>query len=318
MAGPQDNFSIQSPSQGPVRDHPLVDNREGAVLASPSRAILPSHRVGQSISFDIGAAGLPNSRTTLDSNFSFTPSTRHTSAPSYFYSWDPGRTTGGSTSGRAESQNAGKWLNARQFAWAAVCMLYTLGVYRLFSAKFKFKERSELSSGIIADSSYAQWVKTVRRMCGIWRLARVGCGLLLPLSIALLQIDGVIDTVFTRTCTITTAICAACGLLSSGIYLFLKSEFKSQRTRIKWVEASNRSTALESIEFWTLLSLPLASFLWAILSCALTVVCIAWTKQNSVVIESDVSFIASAVFITVLAVITLIHLYKAAQLLEWI
>ncbi|PPR04161.1 hypothetical protein CVT26_003807 [Gymnopilus dilepis] len=261
---------------------------------------------------------VPTPRTTFDSDFSLTPTLRRDSASidlSYSHPQPTPRVHPFDQGGTNRVKSKAGFTSC---IWAVLCLLYTLGTYRFFSAKFRFRERSQSSSAAIFDSTYAQWIKTLRRMCSLWRLARVGCGLLLPLSIALLQLSDVSQTVFVRTCTITTAIFAAAGLLSSGSYLFLRSELKNQGMRIKWVEASRHSATAESIEFWTFLALPLTSLFWAISSCALTIVSLAWTKQNGIFVESDNAYIGGGIFISALTAITLVHLYKAAKLLEWL
>ncbi|KAF4615666.1 hypothetical protein D9613_012518 [Agrocybe pediades] len=123
-----------------------------------------------------------------------------------------------------------------------LCTLYTFGICHLYFEKFRMKpeERNSISirtsSVVGVDPTHAQWLKVVRRMCGIWRLARVGCGLLLPLSVALLQIEGVVTTVFAKTCAISTAIFAGTGVLSSAMYLFCRKQLSGGENREKWKE----------------------------------------------------------------------------------
>ncbi|PPQ82817.1 hypothetical protein CVT25_009195 [Psilocybe cyanescens] len=169
------------------------------------------------------------------------------------------------------------------------------------------------------DSNYAQWAKVLRRMVAIWRLARLGCAVLLPLSITLLQIDGVVNTVLSRTCTISTAVFAAAGLISSGVYLFLRNELINNKNKTRWIQASQVETSysIQSIEFWTYLALPVASMIWGILTCVITVVCIAWTHHSDDMEEPESAFISSAVFITSLILITLVYVYKAAGMAIW-
>lgn len=48
------------------------------------------------------------------------------------------------------------------------------------------------------------------------------------------------------------------------------------------------------------------------MSCAISVVCIAWTKHSDSIVEQRTSFIAGAVFITFLSVISIMYICKAA------
>lgn len=69
-----------------------------------------------------------------------------------------------------------------RYCFSALCMIYTLGIYRILYTKFCFKEGGggfRQSTGYF-DSDHAQWVKVVRKMVAIWRLARLGCAVLLP------------------------------------------------------------------------------------------------------------------------------------------
>ncbi|KDR69208.1 hypothetical protein GALMADRAFT_145609 [Galerina marginata CBS 339.88] len=308
MAGPQQELSVAifgSPGRH-AQNHILESDSEGKILTSPSAAVLPPQRqrrverdIPQSFDSSFGGRLLP--RTTLDSDLTL---------PSEILYSEPREPQPAITHSRA--------VVIYHYIWGMLCMIYSAGMYRVYYARFRLKDREGGSRlEVIYDSNYAQWAKTVRRMCGIWRLVRVGCGLLLPVSIALLQINGVIDSVFARTCTIVTAIFSGAGLLTSGVYLFHRQELKDEITRRKWAHASRHPSEMESIEFWTCLALPVISLIWSILFCAVTVVCIAWTKPNSIVHEKQSTYIASAVFVTALSLTTLVHLYKAAGLVVW-
>ncbi|KAF9552401.1 hypothetical protein CPC08DRAFT_822877 [Agrocybe pediades] len=212
---------------------------------------------------------------------------------------------------------------AWQYFIGILCTLYTIGICHLYFEKFRMRpERSSMSarrsSVAGVDPTHAQWLTVVRRMCGIWRLARVGCGLLLPLSVALLQIDGVVTTVFAKTCVISTAIFAGAGILSSAMYLFCRRQLSSGKNREKWKEASAEPTGLKTAVFWTCLALPVTTLLWAVLSCVVSIVCIAWTRHSDIVQEQRTSFVASAVFLTFLTVISVFYVGKAAQFVLWL
>lgn len=106
---------------------------------------------------------------------------------------------------------------------------------------------------------------------------------LFSLSVALLQIDGVVTTVLAKTCTISTAIFAGTGLLSSATYLFCRRQLSNRQNREKWKKVRNRMISnfrkllcvfnmqlqasegpngLTTAVFWTCLALPLTTLIW--------------------------------------------------------
>ncbi|KAF9552405.1 hypothetical protein CPC08DRAFT_790222 [Agrocybe pediades] len=191
-----------------------------------------------------------------------------------------------------------------QYFIGILCTLYTFGICHLYFDKFRMKAKgnsisSRTSSIVGVDPTHEQWLKVVRKMCGIWRLARVGCGLLLPLSIALLQIEGVVTTVFAKTCAISTAIFAGTGVLSSAMFLFCRKQLSGGENREKWKEASKGPTGLRTAVFWTCLALPLTTLL--------CIVCIVWIRHSDAAQGQRTSFIASAVFVTFLSVISVLY-----------
>ncbi|KAF9567666.1 hypothetical protein CPC08DRAFT_719311 [Agrocybe pediades] len=112
-------------------------------------------------------------------------------------------------------------------------------------------------------------------MSRIWRLVSILCGILLPLSIAFLQVNGVAENIVTRTLTLSAAVFASSGLLTSGLYVCNKARFQSKKLGKKWKQASENHRSSESVEFWALLALPLSSLIWSAICCICTVLAVA-------------------------------------------
>ncbi|PPQ88913.1 hypothetical protein CVT25_009148 [Psilocybe cyanescens] len=107
-----------------------------------------------------------------------------------------------------------------------------------------------------------KWNKTVRMMVTVWKLAWVCNAMILPLSIAVLQINSIITTTFGRTSALMSIAFSCAGLLSSGVYVSGKLDLKHKKMESKWREASREPKSAQSIEFWASISLPVSSLIW--------------------------------------------------------
>ncbi|KAF8972105.1 hypothetical protein BDZ97DRAFT_1011644 [Flammula alnicola] len=232
-------------------------------------------------------------------------------------------------------------------------MALTLGLTRFYYTTWRLVQSQSTTENTSPDGPasslginvadvflvHAKWYRLVRKLMKVWKLVRLGCALLLPLSIAFLQLDSVINNVLGRTTAISAFIFSSTGLALSCLYMATKSTFSDRRFRNKWVEActfpnkymfdvtmvlqASRSglETMEAVEFWALLALPLSSLVWSVLFCVSTILIVVWTEQNGrgILTNGDynvgqAAFVSSATFLTTLTLTIIAQIYRAVKM----
>ncbi|KDR71057.1 hypothetical protein GALMADRAFT_214076 [Galerina marginata CBS 339.88] len=200
----------------------------------------------------------------------------------------------------------------------------SLGLHRVYYTQWRLSERYGSLKGLPLNAARIfaiqfRWDSIVCRMVTVWKAIWIGCTLLLPLSVAFLQVEGVLERALTRTATLSSVVFSIAGIVSSGIYLSGKVKFTSKRIRNKWKEASSYPASAGSIEFWACLALPVSSMIWSALYSMSTLLMISWTKGAATSVkalesQSEIGFLASALFITAQILVAAAQICRALKL----
>ncbi|KDR78770.1 hypothetical protein GALMADRAFT_1268350 [Galerina marginata CBS 339.88] len=211
--------------------------------------------------------------------------------------------------------------------------LYTLGLCLLFKRHMAFRCQAFSRRMCAMDpcdrnldvdvggfiSGQHQWTRNLSQITKTWMITRKGSVLLLPLSLAFFQVNGVSDSVFARTTALSACICSITGLVSSNWYLASESSFSARRIRQLWITASYSPGAMESVDFWVFVSFPLSAITWSFCFCIATIFFITWTRSADVLDVSSrtgLSFTTTAGFITVLTASHIVQMYRATKFLR--
>ncbi|KAF8966028.1 hypothetical protein BDZ97DRAFT_1917736 [Flammula alnicola] len=217
-----------------------------------------------------------------------------------------------------------------------VWMALTLGLARFYYTTWRLVQSQSTTENTSPDSPasslginvanvflvHAKWHRLVRKLMKVWKLVRLGCALLLPLSIAFLQLDSVFNNVLGRTTAISAFIFSSTGLALSCLFIASKTTFNDRNFRNKWVEVSRSGLeTMEAVEFWALLALPLSSLVWSVLFCVSTILIVVWTEQNGrgILTNGDynvgqAAFVSSATFLTTLTLTIIAQIYRAMKM----
>ncbi|KDR78753.1 hypothetical protein GALMADRAFT_224006 [Galerina marginata CBS 339.88] len=162
-------------------------------------------------------------------------------------------------------------------------------------------------------TGYNQWNRNVPQIIRTWKMARRASAMFLPLSIALFQVGGISNNIYTRTTALSACLTASAGLFASHGYLLLTSNLGSRRVKNRWIEASQSLQPRESVDFWVFLALPVGCVAWSIFFCNATICMTMWTKPGDsppINAPIDPSVITSAVFLSMLTAVQAIQLSR--------
>ncbi|KAF9478444.1 hypothetical protein BDN70DRAFT_942894 [Pholiota conissans] len=169
--------------------------------------------------------------------------------------------------------------------------------------------------------STAQWGRALRNIQKEWKVSRLGCALIAPVSIALLQIDSVFYDVLARTAAITAFIFSMAGLILSANLMLIVDQFRGRRCRNAWIKASESFDDPTSVEFWSLLGFPLALLMWSMIPCIAVVFVLAWNLQDGDQLSDGnekkdlkVLNIISGVFLMVLSFTVAAYMYLCKRI----
>ncbi|KDR67814.1 hypothetical protein GALMADRAFT_1063167 [Galerina marginata CBS 339.88] len=111
-------------------------------------------------------------------------------------------------------------------------------------------------------AGYQQWPKTLGRIEREWRAVCAACVVILPLSIAFIQLDGVMDNIPARTMGLAALIFSSSGLITGGVYLIARINLEDVKFRDRWVEASRSLKITGSTKFWACIVSPVVFLVW--------------------------------------------------------
>ncbi|KDR78776.1 hypothetical protein GALMADRAFT_137782 [Galerina marginata CBS 339.88] len=161
---------------------------------------------------------------------------------------------------------------------------------------------------------YNQWNENLLHMKRLWTIMRKICVLLIPLSLAFFQVNGVGDNFYVRTSALSSCISSSAGLFISNWYLIRSLSFTSKEIRREWVKASRSLRTKETTDFWVFISLPISCVARAIFFCLATIVFVTWTNETNVPSSQAMdTFVASALFLTCLMTLELLQTYRAIK-----
>ncbi|KDR78605.1 hypothetical protein GALMADRAFT_137642 [Galerina marginata CBS 339.88] len=166
-----------------------------------------------------------------------------------------------------------------------------------------------------------QWSKNVDRITRMWAIAFTGCMLVVPLSLALFQINGVGDNVYTRTTALSAFLTSCAGLVSSSWYIFNRSRLRTRGMKEEWTKASRSRGTRASIDFWVLLTAPISCLARSAVFCLATICIVVWMDtasgdSSAVGGKSGTSATMTAVFVTVLIIGETIQIFRGMGFLD--
>jgi len=85
------------------------------------------------------------------------------------------------------------------------------------------------------------------------------------LSVAFLQIDNILDNIYSRTFAILAVVLSSASLAASCIFIANTASLDCVTKFRQWEIASQNLNILSSVDFWACLALPLTSFAWYVL-----------------------------------------------------
>ncbi|PPQ95841.1 hypothetical protein CVT26_015971 [Gymnopilus dilepis] len=158
--------------------------------------------------------------------------------------------------------------------YGMVLAILTLGFQSRYAARFSYTtsvdwshvQRGQHYQFFETLAGYRQWEDVLDHMKPIWKATRTACALLLSLSIALLQINGLIDDPLARYFLILSCIFSGGGLTVSSIYVAMESKLANIKVRDKWISASRNPGSIASMDFWACLATPVSSVIWQVVS----------------------------------------------------
>ncbi|KDR78609.1 hypothetical protein GALMADRAFT_244061 [Galerina marginata CBS 339.88] len=162
-------------------------------------------------------------------------------------------------------------------------------------------------------SGHDQWNQNIVRITRMWAIAFTGCMLVVPLSLALFQVNGVGDNAYTRTTALSAFLVSCAGLVSSSWYLFNRSKLKTRGMKEEWIEASCSRDTRASIDFWVFLTAPISCLARSAVFCLGTICIVVWmdTGDSSAVSgKSRSSSTMTAVFLTLVMIGEIIQILR--------
>ena len=153
------------------------------------------------------------------------------------------------------------------------------------------------------------------------------------LSVALLQIDNIVENTYPRTFTILAFILSSASLAASSVFLANGASLNCEEKFRKWEIASQHPNTLSSVDLWACLALPLTSLTWYVpvffhanqmlkyLSrsagfCSMTLFSFSWVDQGAIpapISKVDLGFTIVLISFAVLSLA--VQFYRLRKLL---
>ncbi|KAF9474622.1 hypothetical protein BDN70DRAFT_996938 [Pholiota conissans] len=197
----------------------------------------------------------------------------------------------------------------------------TLGLSRTFYEARRFKPTQVLPiHPFTLDATRAiQWNTVLRTLSREWKQISIASGLILTLSIALLQIDTILQNPLGRTTAVTAAILSGQSFILAGTFTSIIPRNQGYKWSCQWIEASLSFNNLVSVEFWLFLALPLSLLVWSTIFFIITILTLLW-NGGSVPVEADggesssrLENIVGGIFVTTLTILSIGPGYRAIK-----
>ncbi|KAF9474619.1 hypothetical protein BDN70DRAFT_959932 [Pholiota conissans] len=164
------------------------------------------------------------------------------------------------------------------------------------------------------EDANAKWDEVVMNFHDEWKIVSVGCGIGIPLSVGLLQIDSILQSTMGRTTAIMTFILSGAGFILAASFLIMirvNTRREERRCPSLWIEASRDFDHVVSIEFWTILAMPLCLFIWSAIFCAVTVLSLAWSGTNDNIIPGGGTSTLTGIWLLTFTLLMIGPVYRA-------
>ncbi|KAF8959532.1 hypothetical protein BDZ97DRAFT_1922881 [Flammula alnicola] len=219
-----------------------------------------------------------------------------------------------------------KNLNTRPTIFIALWTTLTLGLLPVYYAEYRAETTGAETASLPppADTEVRSWKAVARDLTKVWALCTTEAYLVLRLSLTLLQIPGVTESILARTSTIAACVCGGSAFLLSAVFISMRSKFNRGKIAHLWVEASPSLSAPKALTFWTTLVSPMSYLIWSLIFCILTLLVVSWNRYigrgpspdggNSA--DTKAAFIASGVFLTSLIIGAVVQVHRAISLVR--
>ncbi|KDR71065.1 hypothetical protein GALMADRAFT_803589 [Galerina marginata CBS 339.88] len=200
---------------------------------------------------------------------------------------------------------------------------FVLPASKVLHSEFRYIQDEETPEPRHEDFSVSeenvQWAATMEGILFNWRMIRCGSAVLLASVLAVLQIQPIFNSVSTRTFTVA-ALMLVCASAICGT-LYMASIAMGRPPRLHAFCDEWKAAAKPNAEFWKLVALPFAFFMWSFVFFMITLFILVWntfttTDADQGGVKSTVyylNFVVSGLFLTSIPIISGYKIYHAIQ-----